>query len=229
MSVLDMLPPYPCLGGTPDTDCPETPTYPRGECTSGAAWWGSRVIGKQWPLDWGNAMNWPARARSAGFVVNGQAAVSSIMCLGPRVNGAGDQGHVAFVVALEEGKAEIVEMNFLTEHGFDERLAPIAGCEFIHLTTAVPNPPPPPQPEEEDVTLVAIRSAGSIDPLGAGACYLVKDAVYGPKRHITGNGDLAGYLSACGQTAPKEIFGFILDRMEIGPAIDTSITSPPQP
>jgi hypothetical protein len=75
---------------------------------------------------------------------------------------------------------------------------------------------------------VVIRDGDSIDPLGAGAVYLVEDIVDGPKRHITANGNLAGYLADCGQTAPLPIDAYALDRMERGPDIDGSITSPPE-
>ena len=149
------------------------------------------------------------------------------MCIPPNTNGSGPKGHVAYVTGpVVADKVSVIEMNFLIEHGYDFRNARIHGCEFIHL---VPKPPPILQPQpEDDVTLVAIRSGTSPDPLGPGACYLVKDAVYGPKRHITGNGDLPAYLAACGQTTPTQLNPFVLDRMERGPDIDTSITSPPE-
>jgi hypothetical protein len=92
----------------------------------------------------------------------------------------------------------------------------------------VVTPQPQPIPQEQDVAAVVIRTPPSPDPLGPGAVYLVRDPVYGPKRHITANGDLAGYLAACGQSAPKQVNAYILDRMERGPDIDNSITSPPE-
>jgi hypothetical protein len=100
-----------------------------------------------------------------------------------------------------------------------------------HLVVWFPTPPAPvpPLPQEDDaVTMVAQRTPGSVDPAGAGAVWLVRDKVFGPKRHITGNGDLSGYLVACGQAAPAEIDAYVLDRMERGPDIDNSVTSPPE-
>ena len=104
------------------------------------------------------------------------------------------------------------------------------GCIVMADPAPVVYPPPPPPPTlEDDVTLVAVRSPGSVDPLGPGAVYLVKDPVYGPKRHITADGDFAGYLRACRQTEPAIIDAYVLDRMELGPEIDNSVTSPPVP
>jgi hypothetical protein len=160
-------------------------------------------------------------------VVDLEPEPNTIMCVPPNTNGAGKRGHVAWVTGpVIADKVSVIEVNWVPEYGSDFRDARIHGCEFIHLTPkAVPDPPPP---EEDDLTLVAIRSGTSPDPLGPGAVYLVRDAVYGPKRHITAAGDLPGYLAACGQTTPKQIDPFILDRMELGPAISTTITSPPE-
>lgn len=139
-----MTPPYPCLGAIPDGNCPQTPTYQARECTSGASWWGSQYQGKPWPTGWGNAMNWPAAARKAGFTVNTTPAIYSIMCLGPNVNGAGPVGHVAYVVGpVVQGHAEVFEMDFRIRFGFDFRPALVTGCEYIHLTPK-PVPPAPP-------------------------------------------------------------------------------------
>jgi surface antigen len=196
------------------------------ECVSGAAWWGSQVIGKPWPLDWGNADNWPSAARAAGFTVNSTCLPNSIMCIPPNTNGSGKKGHVAFVTQLVAGGASVLEMNFLIEFGFDFRTASIAHCEYIHLAGPGPHPAPTPQPilEEDDVTILATRSPGSVDPHGAGAVYLVKDAIYGPKRWVTAMA-FPTYEAALG--APKIINAFILDRMEEGPHID-AVASPPE-
>lgn len=134
-------PPYPCFSVPPDGNCPQTPTYPARECTSGASFWGSWYTGKPWPIGWGDAMNWPTRARMAGYTVNTICTENSIMCLPPNHNGAGPKGHVAYVVGpIVQGHAEVWEMNFLIPHGFDYRPALVTGCEYIHL---VPKPVPP--------------------------------------------------------------------------------------
>jgi surface antigen len=144
-----MNPPYPCLGVPVDGFCPETPTYPARECTSGCSWWGSQYQGKAWPTGWGNALNWPGKARAAGFVVNTTPAPNTIMCIPPNRKGAGPQGHVAFVTGSPvSGKVSVIEMNFLIEHGYDYRIATVAGCEFIHLDA----PPSPTPPEDNDLT-----------------------------------------------------------------------------
>jgi len=128
-------------------------------------------------------------------------------------------------------------MNPMLNHIVDISQFPVyfaarqGGVDALVMDDPLPIPPPPiptPIPEEDDVTTVAIRSAGTPDPKGPGACYLVKDAVFGPKRWITSQGDLPGYLKACGLTAPTVIDAFILDRMEEGPDINL-VASPPQP
>lgn len=148
------------------------------------------------------------------------------MCIPPNRNGAGPKGHIAFVTGSPlNGKVAVIEMNFLIEHGFDYRSASTQHCEFIHLTSAPKPPPPTPQPPEDDVTILAIRSAGSVDPHGPGAVYLVKDAVYGPKRWVTNQPALTVYESLVGPV--KTINAYVLDRMEEGPHIDV-VASPPE-
>src|ERR1019366_1251848 len=140
------LPSYPCLGAAIDRDCPQTPTYPARECTSGGSWWGSRYTGKPWPQGWGNADNWPAAARAARFNVTIQPSANSIMCIPPNTNGAGPKGHIAYVIGLAGPMAQVWEMNFLIEYGFDYRMARTANCEYIHLLAPPPATKPPPNP-----------------------------------------------------------------------------------
>jgi hypothetical protein len=99
------------------------------------------------------------------------------------------------------------------------------GCLVLPDLTVKPPVKPTPQPIlEDDVTILAMRSPGSVDPHGAGAVYLVKDAIYGPKRWVTAMA-FPTYEAALG--APKIINAFILDRMEEGPHID-AVASPPE-
>lgn len=99
------------------------------------------------------------------------------------------------------------------------------GCLVLPNINVQPPPPTPPSPED-DVTILAIRSAGSVDPHGPGAIYLVKDAVYGPKRWVTNQPALAVYEALVGPV--KTINAYALDRMEEGPHID-AVASPPEP
>lgn len=110
----------------------------------------------------------------------------------------------------------------------------LAASQGWLITVHSPDPwnlpgPSPTLSVGDDVTVVAIRSGNTVDPAGAGAVYLVKDAVYGPKRHILGvvAGAIPAYLAACGQKTEAVIDAFILDRMELGPDIDLT-ASPPE-
>ena len=162
------LSPYPCLYVKPDGNCPYTPTYQARECVSGTAWWGSQYTGKPWPRGWGNALNWPAMARAAGFTVNASCAPNTIMCVPPLTNGSGAMGHVAYVVgAVQAGRAEVWEMDFEVRFGFGTRPAPVHQCEFIHLVAA-PAPDPPSLPGESDMWLYQLTN---------GSIYLVQGGV----------------------------------------------------
>lgn len=176
------LPPYPCLGVPPDGFCPQTPTYSARECTSGAAWWGSQYTGKPWPTGWGNAMNWPTRARMAGLTVDTTYANNAIMCLGPNVNGAGPVGHVAYTIGPAlRSHAEVWEMDFRIRYGFDHRPALITGCEYIHLTPKpVPPAPDPPTTKGVPKMFVWYRANGSIQ-----LCNMVSCTSFGDGADVT--------------------------------------------
>lgn len=171
------LPPYPCLGVKIDGDCPQTPSYPARECTSGGAWWGSRITGKPWPQGWGNADNWPAAARAAGFRVDLTPEINSIMCIPTFTHGSGPKGHIAVVVGNPAANvAPVWEMNFLIEYGFDFRTAPTSGCEYIHLEAPIPVPQPPTKEQPMFVIqgpgnagLYFLYPTGRMIPLGAGS------------------------------------------------------------
>jgi surface antigen len=189
------LAPYPCSGVKVDGFCPQTPSYSARECTSGGAWWGSCVTGKPWPEGWGNADNWPTAARVAGFRVDTTPEIDSIMCVPPRTNGSGNQGHIAFVVGpVVGGKVQVIEMNFLIEHGWDTRNASVANCEFIHLASKpTPAPPPAPHPTPEDDMpklgqFIAKTTTGVL-------AYFISDGMH--FRHVLNPTDEAG-VSATG-------------------------------
>lgn len=133
---------YPCVGNPPNSQCVATPTYPSGECTSGCAWWGSQYMGRPFYIGWGNADNWPAAARAAKLTVDTHPLADTIMCIPPNVNGAGKEGHVAYVLSVEASTCNVKEFNFLRPFAYDERDAVIQGCEFIHLLPK-PQPKPP--------------------------------------------------------------------------------------
>jgi hypothetical protein len=155
--------PYPCLGAPIDGFCPQTPTYPARECVSGAAWWGSRFTGKPWPKGWGNADNWPAAARAAGFTVNGTPAANTIMCVPPNTNGSGKKGHVAWVNGEPaSGAVAVWEVNWKPEYGFDYRMAPTANCEYIHLAGSVIHPPAPPPTFTEALPMFIVIGPGNV-------------------------------------------------------------------
>lgn len=107
-------------------------------------------------------MNWPVHAR-VDFTVSALPAPNSIMCIPPNHNGAGPQGHVAFVTGpVVNGHVPVIEMNFLIEHGYDYRTAPVGGCEFIHLAPKPVPPAPDPPPLGGDVNLLYQGTNGTI-------------------------------------------------------------------
>ena len=139
---------YPCFQEAPNAACPATPHYPSRECTSYADWRASLILGHTLP-DWGNGGQWAGNARTAGFRVNGTPEINCVMALAPNQNGAGPQGHVAWVIGVETQTVAVAEYNFLVKFGYDERDAQIAGAQFIHLPKPpAPTPEPVPVPKE---------------------------------------------------------------------------------
>lgn len=209
--------------------------YAFRNCTSFVAWRIYNDLKLAVPL-WGNGGEFGAKAAAQGVQVDNHPATDCLACFLPNQNGAGPEGHVAFVMSVtavqDRLAVNLEEYNFDNPLAYGQRLdVDAAGLQFIHYAKAVPKPDPP----EEDVAdpnaivTVAIRTPPTVDPLGPGAVYLVQHRVWGPKRHFTPNGDLSAYLQLCSQTAPLEINAFVLDRMELGPEIDTSVTSPTEP
>jgi surface antigen len=195
-------------------------------CTSFCAWRIHNDL-KLPVLPWGKGGAQGRLAAADGVLVDGHPRPGDLACFLPNRNGAGNQGHVAFVMSLSTGAGKITvnleEYNFDHPFAYGQRLdVRPAGLQFIHYASA-PTPPPTPQPPEDDVTILAIRSAGSVDPHGPGAVYLVKDAVYGPKRWVTNQPALTVYEALVGPV--KTLNAYVLDRMEEGPHID-AVASP---
>lgn len=141
---------YRCATFTPNSFCPYTPTFPSRQCTSYVADRGSRVLGRPFPIGWGDAMDWPAMARAYGWVVDTIAEVGSILCLGPNAQGASPKGHVAWVEALQPGSVTVSEYDWIP-YAYDVRT--FRNAEFIHLPK--PTPPSPPL-EESDVPVIEV-------------------------------------------------------------------------
>lgn len=163
---------YPCFSQAPNAACVYTPHYPARECTSYCDW-RARSLGHYLP-DWGNGGQWAGNAEVEGFVVNGTPGVDAVMALAPNTNGAGPEGHVAWVIAVESQTVQVAEYNFLVKYGYDERDARIAGAQFIHLGIK-PAPPPPPI-SEEDMKPILVSTPTSGIWLLWGAAYYQLDA-----------------------------------------------------
>jgi surface antigen len=81
--------------------------YAACNCTAWAA-----AKRRDLPMTLGNALTWAARARAAGFPVDGKPRVGDVMVLQPRVQGAHRRyGHVAYVVAVNGDRVTVSEMN----------------------------------------------------------------------------------------------------------------------
>jgi surface antigen len=165
------LPSYPCFQQNPNSACAATPHFPARECTSYCDW-RARQLGHFLP-DWGNGGQWAGNAQVEGFIVNGRPEVDTVMALAPNTNGAGPQGHVAWVVAVEAQTVQVAEYNFLVKYGYDERDARIAGAQFIHL--GIPPPPAPPT-GDSDVPPMYQRTNGSTYLLSGGTLITMGDA-----------------------------------------------------
>lgn len=113
-----------CGGDTPSP----TPAGPRtgsitsydqggtGECT----WWADYEFHAYsgvwpnfvWPVDNGNAEYWAENAAHNGWTVTSTPTPYSIAVFPPGVNGAGADGHVAWVTAVSGNHVTVSEMNF---------------------------------------------------------------------------------------------------------------------
>ena len=77
-------------------------TYPVGQCT-----WGAKQAAPWVGNYWGNANQWPASARAAGFSTGSTPQVGAIA-----VWGSGYYGHVAVVTAVNGSQIQVVESNY---------------------------------------------------------------------------------------------------------------------
>jgi surface antigen len=74
--------------------------YPAGQCTHGAASMKGNIP------DWGNAADWAANARAAGYTV------SDVPVVGAVAQHGGGLGHVGVVVGVRPGEILFAEMNY---------------------------------------------------------------------------------------------------------------------
>jgi surface antigen len=100
-------------------------TWPTGECTS----WANKMFHNWnvygWYVDWrGDAKQWAANARSMSWTVGVRPRAGSVVVYQPYVSGAGNVGHVAWVLDVYPslGKVLISEMNFVGWNVTDTRL-----------------------------------------------------------------------------------------------------------
>lgn len=96
------------------------------ECVSYAAWKRS-TIGRPVPGGWGNANQWPAAARNAGFRVDGSPDVGSVA-----VYMGGAYGHVGVVESISGGNIIMSDMNGDNAGHFSYDRWPISSLTFIH-------------------------------------------------------------------------------------------------
>jgi surface antigen len=143
---------YRCAALAPNAYCAYTPTYPARQCTSYVADLGSRVLGTTFPTGWGDALNWPARARAVGWRVDTQYTVGSIFCLGANQQGASPKGHVAWIEALSPGMVTVSEYDWIP-YNYDVRAFLTTGAQCIHLPVV---PPPVPPLEDPDVPVIEV-------------------------------------------------------------------------
>jgi len=80
---------------------------------------------------WGDADQWAARARAAGFEVTSTPSVGSIAVWSGDLPGSGGHGHVAEVTGLVPGGFTVYEGNFTTPNQPDTRT--VTGGALQHL------------------------------------------------------------------------------------------------
>ncbi|HET7739635.1 MAG TPA: CHAP domain-containing protein [Mycobacterium sp.] len=82
----------------------------RGQCTDGALQKWFQATGS-YPAVTGNAKDWPATARAAGWTVIDEPQARSLVVFQPGVQGASGDGHVAWVNSTNGVTINITEMN----------------------------------------------------------------------------------------------------------------------
>ncbi|HEU5381830.1 MAG TPA: CHAP domain-containing protein [Ktedonobacteraceae bacterium] len=90
--------------------------WPVGQCTYWANLRYHTLTGHWIPWN-GNASQWVAGARSAGWTVSTTPHVPSIMVLMPGVQGAGGYGHVAIVESVSGNTVHVSNMNWYSNGG----------------------------------------------------------------------------------------------------------------
>lgn len=95
-------------------------SYQRGQCTFYVA--SQRSV----PGNWGNAREWLANARAAGFATGSQPRVGAIAW-----TGAGRAGHVAIVRAVTGSQVLVQEMNYNGVGVVSSRVA--SASEFVYI------------------------------------------------------------------------------------------------
>jgi len=89
-------------------------TYAQGECTWYADQEAHLYTGVWLPNYLGNAMSWAANAAASGWAVGATPRIGSVIVFQPGLDGAGTDGHVAFVTNYypNTGRVVISEMHF---------------------------------------------------------------------------------------------------------------------
>jgi surface antigen/regulator of replication initiation timing len=81
------------------------------QCASYAAWRMAKETGF-YPVNWGNAINFPSRGRAAGYAVDGTPSAGSMAVMSTSQAGT-PYGHVAWVDAVEDnGKIIVSQYNY---------------------------------------------------------------------------------------------------------------------
>lgn len=115
--------------------------YAIRECASFVAWRLSNDLGANPVPKWGNASSFASKAAAAGTAVDSSPAAGSILQLPPGHNGAGADGHVAFVLEVgpsanaPAGSVFVEDYNYGTPYGYNRHTIPVSGSNFIHVGT----------------------------------------------------------------------------------------------
>lgn len=134
---------YPYAGSTPDQA--DGWGFSTRECTSFVAWRVRHDLGISdftdgWHGGWfGDAGNWAANARNLGIPVDSAPATGSVAVFPPGVDGAGNLGHVAFVLSVGNGTVTVEDYNYqdsydgYTSFNYSQHTVNTAGLSFIHF------------------------------------------------------------------------------------------------
>ena len=118
------------------------------ECTSFCAWRISHDLGYRFQC-LGNARDWPLRAVGLGVRVDTRPTFGSVIALPPGVGGAGEWGHVAFVMRVNgDGTVFVEDYNYalaptFAPDAYNQHYLATRGAWFLHFEPAAAPPPPP--------------------------------------------------------------------------------------